>query len=93
MPVVALLILLAAVVGSSTLVFALTYLFMRDRRDRLEGRAGGTALALEEQIRRLADELDGAQSQIEALRERMDFTERLLGDGRDQEKVSGDEAG
>ena len=92
MPVVALFILLAAVVGSSTLVFALTYLFMRGRNDRLEGGAGGTAQALEEQIRRLADELDGAHAQIEGLRERMDFTERLLGDGRDEGKGSADDA-
>ncbi len=91
MPVVALFILLAAVVGSSTLVFALTYLFMRDRRDRLEGGVGGTAQALEEQIPRLPDDLDSAHSQIEGLRERMDFTERLLGDGRDSAKGSADD--
>jgi len=90
MPLSVLFILLAAVVGSSTLVFALTYLFMRGRNDRLTGENGGAFQTLEEHVRRLTDDLDGANTQIEALRERMDFTERLLGDGREQKSEGTD---
>jgi hypothetical protein len=82
MSILILIVLLAAVVGSSMLVFTLTYLFMRSRNDRLTGGSGPAFDTLQEQVRRLTEELDGANAQIEGLRERMDFTERLLGDGR-----------
>ena len=82
MSILILIVLLAAVVGSSALVFTLTYLFMRSRNDRLTGGSGPAFGTLQEQVRRLTEELDGANAQIEGLRERMDFTERLLGDGQ-----------
>lgn len=93
MSIAILLILLAAVVGSSTLVFALTYLFLRGRNDRLQGGRDAPFGSLEHEIRRLSDELDGANAQIEGLRERMDFTERLLGDGRSGSSDSGGRTG
>jgi hypothetical protein len=93
MPVVVLFILLAAVVGSSALVFALTYLYMRGQNDRLTGGRGPAFDTLQEQVRRLTDELDGANAQIEGLRERMDFTERLLGDGRVEGPRGSDDPG
>jgi hypothetical protein len=81
MSIAIVLILLAAVAGSAAMGIVLTVLFMRQRDPALGSGGPRDLLTLQEQLRRLAEELDTANADIEQLRQRLDFTERLLGSG------------
>ncbi len=76
-PVAVVLVVLAAVVGSVTMVGAFAYLLRRLRDlDRQAGHLGSPdAVSL---IRNLEDELAQTQTELHLLSERLDFTERLL---------------
>lgn len=82
MGLVELLVLLAAVSGSTWVAGTVVWLWYRTKRleDRIEGRASDAP--------HLAKELDGLRVELEAsnedvhyLRERLDFLERLLSSG------------
>jgi DNA repair ATPase RecN len=80
--VVAILLILAAVAGSVFMTGALVTLWHRVRR--LET-ASGADRALEQasdRIDLLLDQVQSVADGLESLRERLDFTERLLVEGR-----------
>jgi hypothetical protein len=82
---IAFFVLIAAVIGSAAMASILTWVFLRFRSLEAPGGGSRDLLAMEEQLRRLAEELDSAHGQIEGLRERLDFTEKLLGSGSDRD--------
>ncbi len=74
----ALLIIFAAVIGSTALISILAYLLHRIRQieARTAGQAGSHQLA--DQVHVMREELLTFQEEMSALSERLDFTERLL---------------
>ncbi len=77
------LIILAAVIGSGAMTLVLAWITHRVRS--LELSAGGAELdRLAEQLNELRDDIQAANAGIANLTERLDFTERLLTDGRDR---------
>ena len=77
------LIILAAVIGSGAMTLVLAWIIHRVRS--LELSAGGADLErLAEQVDELRDDIQSANTGIVDLTERLDFTERLLTDGRDR---------
>jgi hypothetical protein len=81
MTIAVLLLLVVAVLGSAGMAAVLTALFMRTRQPRLPGGTPNDLRLLQNEVQRLGDELDRTTTELEHLRERMDFTERLLGPG------------
>ena len=78
-----LLLVFAAVVGSTAMTAVLTWLILRARDGRLPGGSPNDLRLLQNEVRRLGDELDATGAELERLRERMDFTERLLSSGEE----------
>ncbi len=85
MSLTALLIVFAAVLGSSVMMAVFAWVFMRIRS--LESGGGGRS-----DIERLTEEVDGLRAELQAthsdisdLTERLDFTERLLSGPRAEE--------
>lgn len=76
-----LLLVVVAVVGSTGMTALLTWLILRSREGRLQGGSPNDLRLLQNEVRRLGEELDGANAELERLAERLDFTERLLGSG------------
>ena len=89
--VTGLIVLIAAVLGSGTMVAVLAWLAFRVRR--LEAGEGVADRArLLDEIEDLREEVEAARRQTRALEEQVDFMERLLasGDGStDDESASG----
>jgi len=83
----AVLIILAAVVGSSAMMAAFAWILYRIRR--LESGNGGASevLRLGEEVDSLRAELQVTHADISDLSERLDFTERLLSPGDDPEST------
>ncbi len=81
---VALLIIFAAVIGSTAMMGILFYFLNRIRQ--LEGRATGDLPTggLSEQLSRIQEDLFLAQEELSRLTERMDFTEKLLMSGDEE---------
>ena len=74
------LVLLAAVVGSGSMVGVGMWLYYRVKRLEGENR---DLLTLDTQVGEVHEQLDQLQGQLAELNERMDFTERILGRDRD----------
>ncbi len=84
--IAAVLILLAAVLGSGFMAAVLVSLWHRVRR--LEA-GDGASSALDQVSGRLElmlDQVQGIADDIDLLRERLDFTERLLSEGRPRDE-------
>jgi len=84
--VVAILIILAAVTGSAIMTGTLMMLWQRVRR--LEA-STGTDRSIESASQRidlLLDQIQEMTDGLEELRERLDFTERLLAEGTDPDE-------
>jgi predicted nucleic acid-binding Zn-ribbon protein len=82
MGLVELLVLLAAVAGSSGIVGSGAWLWYRTKRleERMEGR-GSDAPHLAMELDDLRNELAASNEDVRYLRERLDFLERLLSSG------------
>ena len=74
------LVLLAAVVGSGSMVGVGMWLYYRVKRLEGENRDLRT---LDTQVGEVHEQLDQLQGQLAELHERLDFTERMLGRDRD----------
>lgn len=81
---VALLIIFAAVIGSTAMMGVFFYFFNRIRQ--LEGKVSGDlpTSSMSEQLGRVQEDLYLAQEEISRLTERMDFTEKLLMSGDEE---------
>lgn len=78
-----LLILLAAVVGSGSLVAALGWLWYRVQRLEDAGAlGGGEADRIRAELQLVREELSASQDGMKMLNERVDFLERLLESGQ-----------
>ncbi len=82
MSLAALFILLAALIGTTAMVGVFAFLFHRVRRIEDGSEAGPYRLA--EQVQRLEEELLSVQTEMSALSERLDFTEKLLMSGDEE---------
>lgn len=82
--VTGLIVLIAAVIGSAGMVAVLAWLTFRIRRLEEGGAAGGHDHLLDE-VDRLRDEVEAARRQTRALAEQVDFMERLLAAGDEDE--------
>jgi hypothetical protein len=82
MGLVELLVLLAAVGGSTWIVGTVAWLWYRTKRleDRILGQAG-SAPHLGSELHDLAIQLQASKEEVYQLRERVDFLERLLSEG------------
>jgi hypothetical protein len=89
MSLAALFILLAALIGTTAMVGVFAFLFHRVRRIE-DGREAGP-YRLAEQVQRLEEELLSVQTEMSALSERLDFTEKLLMSGDDEAASDGRE--
>lgn len=76
-----LILIIAAVAGSVGITLAFTLLFLRTRGPQLQGGSPNDLRLLQNEVQRLAEELDRTGDEVERLRVRMDFTEKLLGPG------------
>lgn len=85
MSIAILIVLLAAVLGSAGMTAALTILFLRTRRADLYGGSANDLRLLQNEVQRLGEELDRTTSELTRLQEQVDFTERLLAPGDDEE--------
>ncbi|MCH7563514.1 MAG: hypothetical protein IH968_06795 [Gemmatimonadetes bacterium] len=79
----ALLIVFAAVIGSTAMIGVFAYFFHRIRQieARTTGEAGSYQLA--DQVDAMQEELLTVQEEVSRLSERLDFTEKLLMSGDD----------
>lgn len=80
-------ILLAAVFGSGTMVAGAGWLITRIRR--LEDQTGPVVDHLAEQIDALGAQLEASQEELRELRNRVEFAERLLTAGPDRDQGDG----
>lgn len=81
-----LLLIFAALIGSTGMMGMIGYLLVRVRR--LEAGLGehGESKLLEE-VRRTGRELGEVQREMDALKEAVDFTERLLAEGQENRRA------
>jgi hypothetical protein len=81
---VALLIIFAAVIGSTAMMGIMAYFLNRIRQ--LEGRVSGDLPtgSSSDQLNRIQEDLFLAQEEMSRLTERMDFTEKLLMSGDEE---------
>ncbi len=85
-PPVVLLITLGFIAGVAFVLYPIVRALAR----RLEGRAGNAEMEAQlEDLRERVRELEGVQMRVAELEERLDFTERLLTQRRDQELPRG----
>ena len=70
MSLAVLFLIIAAVVGSTAMTAILTALILRTRR--LEGGSPNDLRLLQNEVRRIAEELDSANGELERLRGRLD---------------------
>ena len=89
MSLAALLILFAALIGTTAMVGVFAFLFHRLRRIEDGSEAGPYRLA--EQVQRLEEELLSVQTEMSSLSERLEFTEKLLMSGDDDAASNGPE--
>lgn len=82
-----LILILVAVGGSTVLTALLTWLILRAREGRLQGGSPNDLRLLQNEVRRLGEELDSTSGELDRLREQMDFTERLLASGEEGEEA------
>lgn len=73
-----LLIMFAAVVGSSAMGGFFTWMYIRTRRLDAGGRSSDELAQVLEQLEELREGLDLTRQDVAELGERLDFTERLL---------------
>ena len=85
MSILALFIIFAAVIGSASMVGVFAYLLSRIRQ--LESGTSGDRGSgmLVEQVARLREELLTVQEEMSSFTERLDFTEKLLMSGNDED--------
>lgn len=79
----ALLIVFAAVIGSTAMIGIIAYLLHRIRQIE-SGSAGGDSGLLAQRMDAMSEELLALQDELKALSERADFTEKLLSSGEDE---------
>lgn len=87
MSIAMLLLLVVAVVGSTAMAAFLTWLALRGGDRRLTGGSANDLRLLQNEVARLGEELDATGAELERLRDRLDFTERLLGSGETADDV------
>jgi hypothetical protein len=81
----ALLVVLAAVIGSTAMVGVLAYLLHRIRQIESGATDKAGSRGLSDRVEGMQEEFLALQKEMSALQERLDFTEKLL--------MSGDDAG
>ena len=86
MSIALLVVLIAAVLGSVGMTAVLTILFLRTRSRTLPGGSPNDLRLLQNEVQRLGEELDHTTAELARLREQVEFTERLLARGDDEEK-------
>ena len=86
MTIAALILIIAAVLGSVSMTAVLAVLFMRTRQPSLPGGSPNDLRLLQNEVQRLGEELDRTTAELDRLQERMDFTERLLSPAPADEK-------
>ena len=91
MSIIFLFIMFAGIIGSGAMVATVAYLLNRIRQ--LESGTSGDAGShqLVEQVNRLREELLTVQEEMSSLSERVDFTDKLLLSGADDDKPSDSE--
>lgn len=85
MSLVALLIIFAVVIGSAGMVGLFAYVIQRISRVERGGLGDAGADQLLDQVRELREDLMRVESEVSALTERVDFTDKLLMSGEDPE--------
>jgi Tfp pilus assembly protein PilO len=83
-PPLVIMIVLAALTATTIILWPIVRAFAR----RLEGKAGDSGLKAEvEHLQARLGEIEGLQSRIAELEERVDFTERLLAQSREPDRL------
>lgn len=80
--VVAILIIIAAVIGSAFMTGALITLWHKVQALESDGTASSSLDQASKQLELLVGQMQSVADDMDALRERMDFTERLLVEGK-----------
>lgn len=84
MTLVILLIICAAIIGSTSMMGVLGFLFYRIRRIEGGGMTQFGAPELPDRVQLLEEQLMAAEAEIASFSERLDFTEKLLMSGDDR---------
>ena len=83
MTIAALMIIFAAVIGSTAMVGIFAYLFHRLSQIESGTTDAAGSRQLDERVNLMQEELLSLQTEMSALAERLDFTEKLLMSGED----------